>query len=287
MTGARNGSCEGHSRDRLPAQCPEGGALLDIGSQRGVKRSDGGPDDQDDPARARRRNPGGSADLDDAPGRPLPAGIPRHAREGRRLPVPLLHARPRGRGHAPADPALWLRCGDPLRRHPAGAAGAWRRSLVRTGRRAAVVHHQLPRRHGEAETRRGHPRHAGAGLRDGAHPCAGIAERRCADRFRRRALDRRDLHGRRARHARPGAGPCAHGRRQAGLRRPDRPPDRGHHRLPLGAGRGGGGSGQAVRQLGRIAEGPGFRRFRPRAGPADHRRPEGAPSRPAGHRLPA
>ena len=80
-----------------------------------------------DDAGAGRRGAGRASRLADAPGRPLPARVPRHARPGGQLPRPLLHARARPRGHAPADPPLRLRRGHPLRRHPARPAGARRR----------------------------------------------------------------------------------------------------------------------------------------------------------------
>jgi uroporphyrinogen decarboxylase len=50
---------------------------------------------------------------------------------------------------------------------------------------------------------------------------------------------------------RPGA--CAEGRRPRGLRGADGPDDRGDGRIPVGADRGRGRGGQAVRQLGRVA----------------------------------
>ena len=49
----------------------------------------------------------------------------------------------------------------------------------------------------------------------------------------------------------------------------------------------GGRGGKTLRQLGRLAEGPGLRRIRPCTRAADHRRAEGAPPRPAHHRLSA
>jgi hypothetical protein len=58
---------------------------------------------------------------------------------------------------------------------------------------------------------RRHPRASRAGLRDGAHPVAGVAVRDRAHRLRGGALDGGDLHDRRARHEGPGAGPCAEG----------------------------------------------------------------------------
>ena len=62
---------------------------------------------------------------------------------------------------------------------------------------------------------------------------------------------------------------------------------RGDDRLPVGAGAGRGRGGQAVRLLGRLAEGAGFHRFRREPHRPDHRRAEGPPPRPADHRLPA
>src|ERR1700719_347017 len=68
----------------------------------------------------------GAADLDDAAGRPLSAGISRSARQGGRLSRSLLHAGIRRRSHAAADPPVQLRrrhhllghLGDSLRARP-------------------------------------------------------------------------------------------------------------------------------------------------------------------------
>ena len=77
-------------------------------------------------AGAGRRGAAGAAGLADAAGRALPARIPGDAGAGRELPRPVLHAGSRRRGDVAADPAVRLRRGDPVRRHPAGSARAWR-----------------------------------------------------------------------------------------------------------------------------------------------------------------
>jgi uroporphyrinogen decarboxylase len=64
--------------------------------------------------RAVRPQAAGAADLDDAAGRPLSAGISRIARQGRRLSRSVLHAGIRRRSHAAADPPLQLRRRDHL-----------------------------------------------------------------------------------------------------------------------------------------------------------------------------
>ena len=58
------------------------------------------------------------ADLADAPGGPLPARVPRHARARRQLHGPGDEPRIRDRGDAAAARALSARCGDPVQRHP-------------------------------------------------------------------------------------------------------------------------------------------------------------------------
>ena len=64
-----------------------------------------------------------AAGLADAPGRALPAGVPRHPGQGGRLRRLEHHAGPGRRGDAAADPPLWLRRGDPVQRHPDAAVG--------------------------------------------------------------------------------------------------------------------------------------------------------------------
>jgi hypothetical protein len=81
---------------------------------------------------------GRAADLDDAAGRPLSAGISRIARQGRRLPRSVLHAGIRRRGHAAADPPLQLRCRDHLLGHPRHPRRARPRRAVRGRRRPAA-----------------------------------------------------------------------------------------------------------------------------------------------------
>ena len=58
--------------------------------------------------------------------------------QGRRLSRSVLCAGAGGRGDAAADPALWLRCGDPVLGHPGGAACAGPEGRVR-GRRGAAA----------------------------------------------------------------------------------------------------------------------------------------------------
>ena len=135
--------------------------------------------------------------------------------------------------------------------------------------------------------RRGDPRDAGAGLRDGARRCGRSCRRGAADRLRRRALDGRHLHDRRPRHARPGAGAGAALPRSRDLRRADRADHRGDHRLPARPDRGRRRGGEALRQLGRRAAGPASSPATHRAGAADRRGAARGASRGAGHRLPA
>ena len=63
------------------------------------------------------------ADLDHAPGRPLPASVPRHPR-ARRLPHPLQDARPRRRGHPPASGRAW---GSTRRSSSRTSSSPWKR----------------------------------------------------------------------------------------------------------------------------------------------------------------
>ena len=206
------------------------------------------------------------------------------------LPRPLLHARARHRGDAAADPPLRLRRRHPLRRHPAGPARARRQSRLRRGRGAAALHGDRRRRisPGCARPRRCTRRSAPVYETVRAVRAALPAER-AADRLRRRALDGGDLHDRRARHARPGAGARAHLPRPGDLRRADRADHRGDRsRYLLGAGRGGGRDRQAVRLLGGLAARAALRALLP------SRRRGGSPTAlraahpgGAGHRLSA
>ena len=127
--------------------------------------------------------------------------------QGRQLPRALLHARARRRGDAAADPPLRLRRGDPLRRHPAGAAGARRRPRLRRGRGSAALDGDDRRRPRPPAAR---PRRCTRPSPRSTRPCAGCAPScradGAADRLRRGALDRRHLHDRRPRHPGPGAG---------------------------------------------------------------------------------
>ena len=108
------------------------------------------------------------------------------------------------------------------------------------GEGAAALDRDHPRRGRGALPARGDPRHPVAGLRDGADPRGRAARGGGADRLRRRPLDGGELHGRGARHPRPGPGARAARGRSRRLRGAHRPGDRGHDPLPLGADRGGG-----------------------------------------------
>src|SRR5471032_2275908 len=76
------------------------------------------------------------ASLADAPGGPLPARIPRHARAGRFLPGPGKESRLRDRSHLAAFGAFPARCRDLVLRHtdrarrhgPGPVFRRWRRS---------------------------------------------------------------------------------------------------------------------------------------------------------------
>ena len=72
-------------------------------------------------ARAAARADAAHAAVDDAPGRALPARVPRHARQGRQLPEPVHEPRAGLRGHAAAARAL---------------SGSTRRSCSRTSSRS-------------------------------------------------------------------------------------------------------------------------------------------------------
>ena len=116
------------------------------------------------------------------------------------------------------------------------------------------------------------PRDAGAGLRDRAAVRAALPPRGAADRLRRRALDGRDLHDRRARDARPGAGArrCSTATRATFDALIERLTD-GDDRLPRRAGRGRRRGGEALRQLGRRAARAALRALRDRARAPDRR----------------
>ena len=78
------------------------------------------------------------AGLADAPGRPLPARVPRHARQGRQLHGPGHEPGLRHRGHAAAARALSARRRDPVLRHPDRARRDGPGPVVRRGRRPAL-----------------------------------------------------------------------------------------------------------------------------------------------------
>ena len=147
------------------------------------------------PRSPRRPDLGPAARLVHAPGRALPARVPGAAGHGARLHHLLPQSRDGGRGDAAADAPLSAGCGHRLRRHPADPAGAGPEGLVR-GRRGAA---------GSARCR---DRGAWREPIDGAgEPLATVGETLSlvraaagagagADRLRRRALDRGDLHDR-------------------------------------------------------------------------------------------
>ena len=160
------------------------------------------------PAGSGRRDAARPSDLADAPGRTLSAGVSRAPGEGRQLPRPLLQSGAGRRGHAAADPALRLRCGDPVLRHPGRAR---RRSARSSGSSRAKDRgsNRSPMQARLGRDRSRCCRRAGSGA-DPARPCARVqrspARGDGSHRLLRRALDRGDLYGRRARHAGPGAG---------------------------------------------------------------------------------
>ncbi|CAA9285026.1 MAG: Uroporphyrinogen III decarboxylase, partial [uncultured Acetobacteraceae bacterium] len=170
----------------------------------------GRPAHEASPARPRRRAGVAAAALAHAPGRALPARIPRGAGAGGRLRDPLHDARHGGRGHVAADPALRLRRLHPVLRHPHGALGHGAAAPLRRGRRAAAG--AGPRRGGDRRPPCHGRRGAGGAHHGNGAAGAGRAGRRSAahgaDRLRRQPLHRRLLHG---------GGP-----RLEGLRRPPR-----------------------------------------------------------------
>ena len=101
----------------------------------------------------------------------------------------------------------------------------------------------------DAAVGRGSSRSPGAGLRDPAAPLGSLAGGDDADRLRRRALDRRELHDRGG--GRQRFRQCqAHGLwRARALRRADRSSGGEHRRLPRWPDRGRGGGAAALRQL--------------------------------------
>jgi hypothetical protein len=195
-----------------------------------------------------------------------------------KLPRPVLHARSRRRGDAPAacaaSPSTRRSC-SPTSCSCPQALGL--ELAFEDGRGAAPVDGDDRGRPCGPEARRGHPRHPRPRLRDGAHPRPGAAARGGADRLCRRPLDGRHLHHRRPRHPRPGARPCAQGREPSPLRGPLARIEEAHGRLPVPPGRGRGGGGEDLRLLGRLARGA-------RTSTATRSRPRGASprlSRPA------
>src|SRR3954469_18152001 len=92
-----------------------------------------------DPRSPVRASAGDAAGVVHAPSRALSAGVSCVARARGELSRFVLHARACYRGHAPADPPLRLRCGDPVLRHSRGAARTRAHGDVRGGRRAAAA----------------------------------------------------------------------------------------------------------------------------------------------------
>src|SRR5436190_3757407 len=88
--------------------------------------------------RAVRSSTAGTAGLDDAAGRPLPAGVSRAARESGRLSRSVLYSGICRRGDAAADPPFQLRCRDHLFRHPRRPLCARPLGAVRGRRRSAA-----------------------------------------------------------------------------------------------------------------------------------------------------
>ena len=216
------------------------------GHAEAAKRGGSADDDGDaaggthDAACPRRGGDRAAPRLDDAPGRPLPAGIPGDPGGGGLVPRPLLQPGLRRRGDAPADPPLRLRRRDPVLGHPGRPPRARPGRALRGGRGAAP---RSARRPGGVLAPAGGRRSGGdgasrPGLRDGATAARRTAGRDDAAGLLRCALDGGELHDRRPRHAgpRPRAG-AGRGRHRPG-RRPDRPARHGADRLPRAPARG-------------------------------------------------
>ena len=125
-----------------------------------------------------------------APGRTLPAGIPRQARGGRRLPRHVLQSGFCRRGNPSADPALRLRC----RNHVFPTSSSCPHAL---GQNLWFAEGEGPRldpvttREDLAKLRQRDPaEHLAPVFRDAAPPAPGIASRDNAARFLRSTLDR-------------------------------------------------------------------------------------------------
>ncbi len=88
-------------------------------------------------AACRRQPVAHTPGLGHAPGRALPAGVPRAARQGR-LRDPDAHPRAGRRGDPAAAAALRARCGHPLQRHHDPAAGHGRGARLRARARACA-----------------------------------------------------------------------------------------------------------------------------------------------------
>ena len=171
------------------------------------------------------------ARVDDAPGRPVSAGVPRDPREAH-LPRDVQDAGGRRRGDDPAGAALRDRRGHHLRRHPAPARTHGHRPRVRQGRRPGDPQPRaLPGGRAEAQAhRRGNAdRISHEGHQDRSE---GARRQGAAHRVLRRALHPGTLHdrGRRIAELRACQGHDVRGAQ--GLAQAHGAPDRRHHQLP-------------------------------------------------------
>ncbi len=225
---------------------PQGAALLD---ERDDRRDDATA--RRVPRQASRHHSG----LAHAPGRTLPARIPRPAREAelhRALPA----ARGGGRGHAPAARPLRSRRRHHLRRHPAAARGHGHRLSLRRPRRSGDRAHGALRRRSAGRARRRPADRRALRLR-GAAPGGPRARRpRAADRLRRRALHPGQLRDRGRSLAPLRRSQEADAHRAGHLRAAHGSARRHRDRLPARPGRGRRPGAAALRLLGRRPLGP-------------------------------
>ena len=190
-----------------------------------------------------------AADLADAPGRKVSAGIQGTEKPGKFLPRVLLHAGTGCRSQLAAAASLPARRGDRVLRHPGRSRCARPEGLVR-GRQGAQAGTPVDRRgyRGASATRSFLP------ARTGLRRCRGGARRPSgpcrADRFRRSAVDDCHLHDRGRDEPRSRADSGA-GLRCARLAGPaDLHPDVGRDRAPDRPGPGRRRNRPALRQLG-------------------------------------